>query len=125
MRISYLALAAAAAFSLTACESPADNAAEQQADVSDHQLSIQSVPLPSSHASRVVGAELLVMGANGQQVAEVRSDAQGRAELRLAIGSYTVRPQPVEGLMGTAPEVTLTVTESPEPLVIAYDTGIR
>ena len=32
MRISYLALAAAAAFSLTACESPADNAAEQQAD---------------------------------------------------------------------------------------------
>ena len=32
MRLSYLALAAAAAFSLTACESPADNAAEQQAD---------------------------------------------------------------------------------------------
>ena len=32
MRISYLALAAAAAISLTACESPADNAAEQQAD---------------------------------------------------------------------------------------------
>ena len=32
MRISYLALAAAAAFSLTACESPADNAAEKQAD---------------------------------------------------------------------------------------------
>ena len=32
MRLSYLALAAAAAFSLTACESPADEAAEERAD---------------------------------------------------------------------------------------------
>ena len=32
MRLSYLALAAAAAFSLTACESPADEAAEDRAD---------------------------------------------------------------------------------------------
>ena len=86
---------------------------------------VSDPPDPACDDRPVGGAELLVMGANGQQVASVRSDVQGRAELRLAIGSYTVRPQPVEGLMGTAPEVTLTVTESPEPLVIAYDTGIR
>jgi hypothetical protein len=31
----------------------------------------------------------------------------------------------VEGLMGTAAEVALVVTASPEPVVISYDTGIR
>src|SRR4051812_22583713 len=36
------------------------------ADVSDHQLSIQVVPLPSGHASRAVGAELLDVDAVGK-----------------------------------------------------------
>ncbi len=86
---------------------------------------ISDPPDPACDDRPVDGAELLVIGANGQQVASVRSDAQGRAELRLAEGSYTVLPQPVEGLMGTAAEVTLVVTASPEAVVISYDTGIR
>ena len=36
------------------------------ADISDHQVSIQTVPLPSSHASRVVGAELFDIDAVGK-----------------------------------------------------------
>ena len=86
---------------------------------------ISDPPDPACDARAVAGAELLVFGANGQQVASVRSDAQGRAELRLAEGRYTLRPQPVEGLMGTAEEVALVVTASPEPIVVSYDTGIR
>lgn len=86
---------------------------------------ISDPPGPACDDRPVEGAELLVLGANGQQVAAVRSDAQGHAELRLAAGSYKVRPQPVAGLMGTAPEVALIVAASPEPVVIGYDTGIR
>jgi hypothetical protein len=86
---------------------------------------VSDPPDPACDDRPVADAELLVFGANGQQVANARSDAQGRAELRLAEGSYTVRPQPVEGLMGTAAEVALVVTASPEPIVISYDTGIR
>ncbi|MEO8247623.1 MAG: hypothetical protein ABI622_10955 [Chloroflexota bacterium] len=86
---------------------------------------ISDPPDPACDDRPVDGAELLVMGANGQQVAAVRSDARGRADLHLAIGSYTVRPQPVEGLMGTAAQVALVVSASPEALVISYDTGIR
>jgi hypothetical protein len=86
---------------------------------------VSDPPDPACDDRPVEGAELLVLGANGQQVSVVRSDAQGRAELRLAEGRYTVQPQPVAGLMGTAAEVALVVTASPEPVVISYDTGIR
>ena len=50
---------------------------------------------------------------------------RAEAELRLAEGSYTIRPQPVDGLMGTAADVALVVTATPETVVISYDTGIR
>jgi len=80
---------------------------------------------PACDDRPVDGAELVVIGANGQQVASALSDAQGRAELRLAEGSYTIRPQPVDGLMGTAADVALVVTATPETVVISYDTGIR
>lgn len=86
---------------------------------------VRDPPDPACDDRPVAGAELLVFGASGQQVAAVRSDAQGAAVLRLAEGTYTMRPQPVDGLMGTAPEVTLVVTASTEPVVIGYDTGIR
>ena len=42
MRISYLALAAAAAFSLSACESPADKAAEERADAIEAQAEAEA-----------------------------------------------------------------------------------
>lgn len=83
-------------------------------------------PDPSCADRPVAGAELAVIDAGGEEVARVTTDRQGRATLSLPAGAYTVRPQPVEGLMGTPSEIDLVVAAgSPTPLVIAYETGIR
>ncbi len=53
------------------------------------------------------------------------SDADGRFVLRLAPGSYTILPNPVPGLLGTARPQGFEVTAQAPVLDIAYDTGIR
>jgi hypothetical protein len=74
-----------------------------------------------------VGAEILVLNTAGDKVARVVSDEAGDIHVSLAPGRYRMVPQPVEGLMGTAPEQELTVAdgEPVDDLVITYDTGIR
>ena len=75
----------------------------------------------------VPNAELVVRSAAGPEVARVRTDANGLATLSLPPGAYLLEPQPVEGLMGTAPSLEFTVLAGgPAPeLVVTYDTGIR
>lgn len=76
----------------------------------------------------VAGAVVVVRTApGGAEVGRATSDEDGRFEIRLAAGSYRFEPQPVEGLLGTAPPVEVVVREgqSPEPIVASYDTGIR
>ncbi len=53
--------------------------------------------------------------------------ADGRASVNLPAGSYTVVPQPVDGLLGTASpiEVVVSAGEDAEPMTLVYDTGIR
>lgn len=82
-------------------------------------------PDPSCDDRPVAGAELVVRGPDGRTVTTVRSDDAGHATLQLAPGSYVLVPQPVEGLMGTAEEMTIVVTDDPEPITVGYDTGIR
>jgi hypothetical protein len=43
----------------------------------------------------------------------------------LPSGSYTVEPQPVEGLMGTPAPVAVSVGGDFVTVDLAYDTGIR
>ena len=74
----------------------------------------------------VEGAALVVTDAGGSEVARVTTDASGLFGLSLQPGDYTLTPQPVEGLMGTAAPMPFTVVDgAPAFLDVAYDTGIR
>ncbi len=65
-------------------------------------------------------------GAGGAEVARFTTDATGLFRLGLLPGDYTLVPQPVEGLMGTAAPMPFTVTDGDETFLdVGYDTGIR
>lgn len=84
-------------------------------------------PDPSCDDRPVAGAEIVVRNASGVEVARARSADDGTFSVSVAAGSYELVPQPVEGLMGTAAPVEVTVAEGvpSEPIDISYDTGIR
>jgi hypothetical protein len=83
-------------------------------------------PDPACAPRPVAGAEIRVADAQGHPMGMVVTDATGVAFVGLAPGSYTMQPQPVDGLVGTAPEVTAEVQDRvATPVVISYDTGIR
>jgi hypothetical protein len=89
---------------------------------------VESVsPDPSCAPRPVAGAELIVRGADGAVVQVLRTDSDGRFATRLAPGTYRFEPQPVEGILGTAPAIDVEVRDgSPmDELAISYDTGIR
>jgi hypothetical protein len=80
---------------------------------------------PSCNDRPVVGATILVLNANGTEVARVLTDAAGRYEVTLPSGPYTIEPQPVEGFMHVAEPVAVTVDAGVASVDLAYDTGIR
>ena len=84
-------------------------------------------PDPDCADRPVAGAVLVILDANGDEVARVTSAADGTFTVALAPGAYRLVPQPVEGLMGTAPELAVMVEmgEPPGELAIGYDTGVR
>jgi len=84
-------------------------------------------PDPDCADQPVQGALLIVEDVAGVEVARVRSDADGHFAVELAPGSYRLVPQPVEGLMGTAPalEFGVELGQPAAPLTVSYDTGIR
>jgi hypothetical protein len=89
---------------------------------------VERIPPDPACADRPVpGAELVVTDASGQRIARGRSNAAGDLSLSLPPGSYTLTPQPVSGVMGTAAPMTITVVAgaSPAAIVVIYDTGIR
>jgi hypothetical protein len=88
---------------------------------------VERVPPDPACADRPVAGAVLVVTQNGKEVARTTTEADGRFHLRLAPGDYQLVPEPVEGLMGTAEPIKLTVREGgvPAPLIVAYDTGIR
>lgn len=83
-------------------------------------------PQSGCDARPVGGAELIIVDDSGDQAATVSTGPDGRFTVALPPGSYRLQPQPVEGLMGTAPEVTFTVSSGePADVTVSYDTGIR
>jgi hypothetical protein len=59
-------------------------------------------------------------------VATATSDADGAYQLTGPAGTYTLEPQPVEGLMGTAAAVEVNLAPgSTQVIDLTYDTGIR
>lgn len=88
---------------------------------------VSDPPDPNCDDRPVEGAVILVHDEGGGEVARMTTDANGDALAGLAPGTYVLVPQPVEGLMGTAGPVEISIVEGvdPEPVTIAYDTGIR
>jgi hypothetical protein len=84
-------------------------------------------PDPACAPRPVAGAVLVIAASDGHKVARATTGADGRWTAALAAGAYTLTPQPVMGLMGTAPPIRFTVTASGSPgdLNVTYDTGIR
>jgi len=84
-------------------------------------------PDPACEDRPVADAEIVVMDESGDSVATVRSAQDGSFSIELGEGRYELLPQPVEGLMGTAATVIVTVEDGVpvEPISINYDTGIR
>ena len=80
---------------------------------------------PSCNDRPVAGASILIRDATGTVVAQMTTDADGRFHVSVPPGAYRVEPQPVEGLMGGANTIEVTVGATFKEVQIAYDTGIR
>ena len=87
-----------------------------------------AVPVPGQCEHRPVAeATIVIADVNGNEVARVTTANDGSFATQLPAGSYLLTPQPVAGLMGGPPAISLAVSASEHPadLVIEYDTGIR
>jgi hypothetical protein len=74
----------------------------------------------------VAGATIVIRDGTGAQVAVAISGADGTYFVSLSAGDYVVEPQPVQGLLGTAPRQRAAVAAGAVTDVpISYDTGIR
>jgi hypothetical protein len=83
-------------------------------------------PLPECAPRPVEKAEIVVMDAEGMEVGRGTTGADGTVTIEVPAGELTVVPQPVAGLLGTAPEIMVTLSQGQVLQVSAdYDTGIR
>jgi hypothetical protein len=82
-------------------------------------------PDPACADRPVDGAALHILDARGEIVASVATGVDGTFTALLDPGTYTLVPQPADGLLGTADPQTLTVSGNVTGLDVAYDTGIR
>jgi hypothetical protein len=83
-------------------------------------------PDPACDDRPVIGAQIVILDAAGNEVARVTTGDDGTFAVALAPGRYRVVPQAVEGLMGTAAPLEVVLAEGEnEPIAVSYDTGIR
>jgi hypothetical protein len=83
-------------------------------------------PDPACRSRHVAGATILILDGSGNTVAKAVTNAQGDAFAPVPPGDYVVQPQPVDGLMGGAEQVPITVAgDAPAMVTVVYDTGIR
>ncbi len=85
-------------------------------------------PRPGQCAPQpVAGAVLVVSDSAGHEVTRATSGSDGRWTASMPAGSYTVTPFAVQGLLGTAHSVAVSVAAGAVPthIQIEYDTGIR
>lgn len=88
---------------------------------------VETVPPDPDCAPRpVAGAVVVVRDGGGSEVARVVTGADGSFFAAVPSGEYTVEPQPVEGMMGTAGALGVTVVAGLVAEVqLDYDTGVR
>lgn len=75
----------------------------------------------------VAGAVLVITDAARHEVARATTDPGGHWTASVPAGTDTITPQPVQGLLGTAHPVSVTVAAGSvlTAIQIGYDTGIR
>jgi hypothetical protein len=88
---------------------------------------VERVPPDPACAPRPVdGAVIVVRDGGGSDVARVTAGPDGGFFVPLPAGAYVLEPQPVEGYMGTAPPLEVSVQDGITAEVqVEYDTGIR
>jgi hypothetical protein len=88
---------------------------------------VETVPPDPDCAPRpVAGAVLVIRDGAGSEVARTTTEADGSFFVEVAAGDFVIEPQPVEGLMGTAAALEVTVVVAIAAQVqLDYDTGIR
>ena len=86
---------------------------------------VETLGDPACAPRPVAGAKVVILDAEGNEVATLVLEAQG-SMIGLPAGPYVLRPQPAAGLMGTPAAVEVTVVDGTlAPVVLSYDTGIR
>lgn len=83
-------------------------------------------PSPECAPQPVDGALIVVTASNGVEVGRGITGSDGRLTIATPVGDLTVVPQPVPGLLGTAPPVFVTTSRGHTMgVAVDYDTGIR
>ena len=88
---------------------------------------VERVPPDPACAPRpVAGAKVVIRDASGTEVATPVTGSDGAFFVELQPGDYLVEPQPVQGLLGTAAQQSVSVGDGSVTAVqLDYDTGIR
>ena len=85
-----------------------------------------ATPDPACAPIPVDGAVIVVTDTDGVEVARGTTGSDGTVDIPVPPGRLLVVPQPVEGLLGTAPAVAVTVAPGETlTVLVSYDTGIR
>ena len=79
-----------------------------------------------TYAEAVANAEVVLKSADGSELGRAASNGDGQVDLQVPPGAYYVEPQPVDGLLGTAPAFAFSVVAGETvDINVDYDTGIR
>ena len=83
-------------------------------------------PSPECAPKPVDSATIIVTHTTGDEVARGTTGSNGVVGFDIAPGELNVVPQPVEGLLGTASTISVTLTAGQTlQVTVDYDTGIR
>jgi hypothetical protein len=80
---------------------------------------------PSCNDRPVAGATVVVLNAQGAEIARLVTDSAGHYIVTLPSGPYSIEPQPVDGAMRAAEPVAVTVAQGFLTVDLLYDSGIR
>ena len=86
----------------------------------------QNPPDPACADRPVASAVIHILDSDRRVYSEIVTDENGRFAVQLPAGFYTLEPQPVDGLIGTAPPQEFEAGAGfTIDLTVLYDTGIR
>jgi len=87
---------------------------------------VETIGDPACAPRPVADATIVVVDGSGAEVGRTTTRADGAFFIAVPAGDYTVRGEPVQGLMGTPEPTAVSVSEgSASQVQLGYDTGIR